>query len=107
MQRNLECTIDLINSEITELNSSKNMSTPFIHTEIKRRIGPKDRPETRYYYNHLHDGVHPDSKTRDNWANTLLTVIKMNRTREELLEAEEISSPKRSWKNERKSFLSA
>ena len=98
MQQNLEKAVDLINSEIKTINSSNNMSTPFLHTAIKRRVGSKENPKIQYYYNHLHDGVHPDPHTRDVWAKSLLKVITINRNRSIDSDSDEEKSPKRSWK---------
>ena len=98
MQKNLEIAVDLINTEITIINSTNNMSTPYLHTAIKRRVGPKEHPKTQYYYNHLHDGVHPDAKTRDVWAKSLLKVIHLNRNKSTDSDSDEGKSPKRSWK---------
>lgn len=100
MQKNLEATLDLINNEITYINTSNNMSTPYLHTIIKKGTGPKEAPKYTFYYNKLYDGVHATDKTKDSWATSIKQAIKKNRVPDEE-EDEEPKSPKRSWRSER------
>ena len=108
MQSQLHIAIDMLNNEIASINSENCMSTPFLHTEIKRSVAPKGKDkstvhtlEIKYYYNHLHDGVHPDNITRDKWAKMILKAITYNRSKYNKNE-DLPTTPKRSWKFEKK-----
>ena len=98
MQSKLHTAIDLINNEITNVNSQNSMSTPYLHSQIKRQVGSKENSKIKYYYNHLHDGVHADARTKDKWGKSLLRVIGYNRVKTPQPDITE--SPKRSWKQE-------
>lgn len=126
MQQAITLIIDTINKYILDNNTQRHLSTPLFDRAINKRHG---RGRVAYYRKHwenLRDGVHPSkgedrkgtkggkkNKTHDtirDWAKSLNTAITKNRnhtskrthTTISSSSEDEVSSPKRSWKRERR-----
>ena len=101
MQTRLHTAIDNINAFIVKLNSENKMSTPMLHTAIKKRLGKAPKGYYIHKWDGLKDGVHGSEETKDKWATSLQVAIKKNRTKPTTPSDEETLSPKRSWRQEK------
>ena len=104
MQSNVDDIILQLNEHIKKTNISKGQATPCLHTAIRKRRGKG------YYvfdWEGLYDGIHATDNTRAEWAKSLNRAIEINRgfnkgTKRAAPPHTNTTSPKRSWKNERK-----
>ena len=88
-----------INAHIININRRNGMATPHLHSDITEHRGKKKR----YYitkWERLHDGVHGTDATKTLWAKTIARAIEINREKSE--SDNELNSPKRSWKGEKR-----
>ena len=110
MQARLNYTFDGINNFIKKINRNKNLATPHCDQAIKGRRG---RAKHGYYIHAydegLHDGVHGRPATVKQWANDIAAAIRLNRksnartsTTLDTDTDEELGSPKRSWRREKR-----
>lgn len=97
MQRKLEPVINEINHFIDTTNHNSHMSTPFCHTAIRNRRGKKGKTYWKNIYTKLRDGVHGTPETRKLWAQAIEGAIRNNRRN-----TDDPTSPKRSWRRERR-----
>ena len=102
IQKNLETSIDLINSHIFEINKKINVSTPFLHDSIKVRMGRKKRRYFNYKWDDLYDGLHPIRDPKKpmpllrKWMIIIQNAMRLNANLED--SGEEASEEETPWK---------
>ena len=74
MQALLEKTIIAINHIIRAINKSNRVHTPNIQSNIIKM----DHGRTKFMYNHLHDGCHPNDAAADKWVQMIKQSIAIN-----------------------------
>ena len=100
MQENAGSAVNIINSHIKSLNRSNDVSTPLCHTVLIKSRGRKGRYKV-HDWSALWDGVHGTLKTKGLWADSLKAAMDLN---SEAID-DSLSSPKRSWKYEKRQRL--
>ena len=117
MQSQIDEIIETLNNHIIQLNSAKNLTTPLLHRAIMKHHG--SRTNRGYWSKNwalLRDGLHGTPDIREAWALSIAVAICKNRDlpirpkRKSKkrsrpmpnLSDEELGSPKRSWKNEKR-----
>jgi hypothetical protein len=99
MHTRISHIIDTVNNFITATNRNNNMSTPLLHSCIKKKRGRAKKGYYIYKWDNLYDGLHGNDTTREHWARSLHIAITKNRSPStHNSDTEENLSPKRSWK---------
>ena len=104
MQTQINEIIDKINIYICETNRNLEVSIPFLHTTIMKRSGKKGRTHYRYLWNLFEDGLHAGIELNKLWAESLTIAMGKNREKEQIND-DEMRSPKRSWRQEKRPKL--
>ena len=101
MQTQLDNIFTQTNNFIVNHNRHNNVATPHCHSAIRKHKG---RSGAGYYftdYQMLYDGIHGGDKAKSLWAKAIKGAIKKNYDRF----CEDFpSSPKRSWRGEKRGF---
>ena len=72
-------SIDMINKHIIAMNQSTSSSTPYTHSIIYKRRGQRPS-YYKWIYTLLEDGVHGTLQTKKGWAHCISKAIVANRT---------------------------
>ena len=108
-QQQIDTIMHDLNEHIIETNNTNNLATPLCHKAIITHHGNKKRGYWRTNWNLLKDGLHGGQKIRKAWAHSISAAIMKNRNITRLPKRsrsssseEDIGSPKRSWKSEKR-----
>ena len=108
MQTKVSHIIKELNTFIINFNADRHLATPLCHRAIVRRHGKGKKGYYKTHWDRLKDGIHGTKQTRQEWGNSLTAAIRNNRglrtpaKRDLVPSDDEMRSPKRSWKRERK-----
>ena len=80
MQHTLHQTVTQVNKEVTILNSSHNLRTPFINRSVitSFKVTENQTPKYKFSYNNFQDGVHPNRLLAQIWCDKLSESISKN-----------------------------